>query len=110
MVAGDYTLALIDLIWYAQGEGGKRIVVNNNTMAGRLYVVRAGIGITTLPHFFVAQDSFLVCVTDPVPKAKNELRLLNHIDLHNQTRTNTFIDFMVASLASDENFWRTAAH
>ena len=56
--------------------------------------------------FFFTQNSFLVRVTDSVPKAENELRLLNHIDFHNQTRTNTFIDFMVASLASDENFWR----
>jgi hypothetical protein len=53
VVAGNYALALIDLIWYAQGEGGKRIVVNTSTMARRLYVVRAGIGITTFPNFFL---------------------------------------------------------
>lgn len=54
-------------------QASDRIVLRANTMAGRSYAVRAGIGIAALPCFSDDPDPMLVRVTDPIPEMENEL-------------------------------------
>ena len=84
-------------------QAGDRIVLLANTMAGRSYAVRAGIGIAALPCFSDDPDPMLVRVTDPIPEMENELWLLTHRDLRNTTRIKAFTDLMAASLPSDKD-------
>ena len=86
-----------------ESPAGDRIVLRANTMAGRLYAVRAGIGIAALLCLSDDPDPMLVCVTDLTPEMENELWLLPHPNLRNTARIRAFTDFMAASLSSDKD-------
>jgi DNA-binding transcriptional LysR family regulator len=103
VVSGDDSLAHTDSVKWMESQAGDRIVLRANTMAGRLYAVRAGIGIAALPCFSADPNPMLVRVTDPIPEMENELWLLNHPDLRNTARITAFTDFMAASLSSNKD-------
>jgi DNA-binding transcriptional LysR family regulator len=103
VVSGDDSLAHTDSVKWMESQAGERIVLRANTMAGRLYAARAGIGIAALPCFSADPDPMLVRVTDPIPEMENELWLLTHPDLRNTARIKAFMEFMAASLASDRD-------
>ncbi len=103
VVSSDDSLAHTDSVKWMESQAGDRIVLHANTMAGRLYAVRAGIGIAALPCFSADPDPMLVRVTDPIPEMENELWLLTHPDLRNTVRIKAFTDFMAASLSSNKD-------
>lgn len=103
MVSGDDALAHTDSVKWTEAMATGRIVMRANTMAGRHYAVRAGVGIGALPCFAADPDPELLRVTDPLPEMENELWLLTHPDLRTTARIRALMDFLATSLAADRD-------
>lgn len=102
VVSGDESLAHTDSVKWTEANAKERIVLRANTMAARLYAVRAGVGIGALPCFSADPDPMLARVTPPVPEMENELWLLTHPDLRHTARIRVVMEFLADSLARDK--------
>jgi DNA-binding transcriptional LysR family regulator len=84
--------------WLRAVAPNARSVARNNSIAGLLQAVRAGLGITPLPMALGAEHE-LVQLFEPVPELTTYWYLLVHRDLRHTPRFAAFYDFVIEEIA-----------
>jgi len=86
--------------WLRQAAGDRPIAFRSNSRMALIEAVRAGLGISILPHY-AAKGLALVTLDGAPERMTRELWLLVHRDLKDAPRFRAVIDFLVERTARD---------
>ena len=84
--------------WLKTITGDRPLALRTNDLTTLLTAVRAGLGVSMLPHFLVQGDPTLKAVATTAPPTR-ELWLLFHRDIGRSPRVRAVIDHVAAVFA-----------
>lgn len=84
--------------WLDSRVPADAFVLRTNSIVAQMGAVRAGVGLTVLPHYMARQEPELECALSVGPEVATDLWLLIHPDLRHSARVRAFMELAIESV------------